>query len=426
MQQPTMRRALHRGWLVLATGTLGVFVALGFARFGYAAVLPAMQDGLGLSNTQAGLLATSNLIGYVLLAVVGGALASRLGPRLVITCGVAVTGLAMLLTGVAHGFADALLWRLLTGLGSGATNVPILGLMASWFAARRRGLAAGVAVAGSSLALIVIGPAAPRILHAWPAEGWRVCWFAFGGIALGVAALSWFVLRNSPAELGLTPVGHAGEDVASAAAVRHSAAGWRSVYGSARAWSLGLVYTAFGFSYIIYMIFFVKSLVADGGYRPETAGELFMLMGWFSLLCGVVWGSVSDVLGRRLALVLVYLLQALAFGLFAWVRHPAAVVVSAVVFGLTAWSIPAIMAAACGDAFGPRLAPAALGFVTLFFGAGQALGPVVAGRIADHALSFRPAFATACAVALLGAAMAHAFLRGAPTSSRSRPEGPPG
>ena len=56
--------------------------------------------------------------------------------------------------------------------------------------------------------------------------------------------------------------------------------------------------------------------------------------------------------------------------------------ISAILFGLSAWSIPAIMAAACGDALGPRLAPAALGFITLFFGIGQALGPAVAGAIA--------------------------------------------
>ena len=42
----------------------------------------------------------------------------------------------------------------------------------------------------------------------------------------------------------------------------------------------------------------------------------------------------------------------------------------------------------CGDVLGPRLAPAALGFMTLFFGIGQALGPNVAGAIADKEESY--------------------------------------
>ena len=70
---------------------------------------------------------------------------------------------------------------------------------------------------------------------------------------------------------------------------------------------------------------------------------------------------------------------------------------------MTAWSIPAIMAALCGDVVGARLAPAALGFVTLFFGIGQAAGPVVAGVIADSSGSFSGAFLVAAAQAGTGA-----------------------
>ncbi|MEW6754053.1 MAG: MFS transporter, partial [Candidatus Latescibacterota bacterium] len=148
---------LHYAWLVLGAATLVVFASLGLARFGYTMVLPAMQAGLGLDNAGAGGLATANLVGYLGLSVVGGAVAARCGPRGVICAGLALAGLAMLLTASATGFADAAAWRALTGVGSGASNVPVMGLLAAWFARRRRGLAAGVAVTGSSFALILLG-----------------------------------------------------------------------------------------------------------------------------------------------------------------------------------------------------------------------------------------------------------------------------
>jgi len=94
---PAVPRSLHFGWVVLATGTLVVFGALGLARFGYSLVLPAMQVGLGMDNTQAGALASANLVGYLALAVIGGTLASRFGPRAVITIGLTVAGVAMVL-----------------------------------------------------------------------------------------------------------------------------------------------------------------------------------------------------------------------------------------------------------------------------------------------------------------------------------------
>ena len=126
-------------------------------------------------------------------------------------------------------------------------------------------------------------------------------------------------------------------------------------------------------------------------------------MGWVSLLCGLIWGAISDVIGRRRALIIVYLIHAISFSLFALWPAPPGFTLSAVLFGLTAWSIPAIMAAACGDVLGPRLAPAALGLITLLFGIGQAIAPSIAGAIADATGSFYAAFLLAAAVALLGA-----------------------
>lgn len=407
------RIRLHYEWVILAVSTLVAFGSLGLARFGYTVVLPSMQAGLGLDNAQAGAVATASLTGYLALSVIGGALATRYGPRTVIAAGLTLTGAGMLLTGLAGGFVPAAIWQGLSGIGSGASNVPMMGLLAAWFAPRRRGLAAGIAVGGASLGLILVGSLVPAILSAYEQTGWRISWYIFGGLTLLFAAASFAFLRNRPGEGGLKAT-----DVVAAAATpnpRPPALQWGRVYRSATVWHLGLVYVAFGFSYIIYMTFFAKRLIAEGGYTPGAAGGLFMTMGWFSLLCGLIWGAISDAIGRKRALIIVYLIHALAFSLFALWPAPAGFTLSAILFGLTAWSIPAIMAATCGDVLGPRLAPAALGFITLFFGIGQAVGPSVAGAMADASGSFSSAFLLAGGVALVGAFGA-AWLRPAATA----------
>jgi sugar phosphate permease len=382
-------------------GMLVVFASLGLGRFAYALVLPSMQTALGMDNTQAGTLATANMAGYFAFSLIGGALAAYFGPRLVIACGLGLAAFAMIMTGFAGSFGAAAFWRALVGIGSGAGNIPAMGLIATWFASRRRGLAAGIAVAGSSLGLIVTGPIAPRILAAYGESGWRVCWFAFGGAALLLAVAAGFIVRNRPSDVGLHPVGETPEDrVAAAGAVSRR---WSEVFTTANVYLLGIVYVAFGFSYIIYMTFFSKVLTDYRGYTPEKAGQLFMTMGWLSLGCGILWGSLSDRIGRKRALAIVYAIQAVAYGLFALWPAPAGCTLSAILFGLTAWSIPGIVAAACGDLLGAKLAPAALGFVTLFFGVGQVAGPRVAGQMADAYGSFGPAFLAAAGVALLGA-----------------------
>ena len=416
MTTPRTRR-FHYGWVVLIMATLVVFGSLGLARFGYTVVLPAMQDALDMDNTQAGGLATANLVGYLTLSVIGGAMAARFGPRVVIAAGLALAAVGMFLTGLANGFVSAAVWRALTGVGSGASNVPVMALLAAWFAPKRRGLAAGIAVAGSSLGLIFVGPLVPRVLSAHPENGWRICWFIYGSVALLLAVGALLLLRNHPSEVGLKPLGL---DVVNATpSPRAKALQWGTVYRSAPVWHVGLVYVAFGFSYIIYMTFFTKCLVAEGGYTKEAAGGLLMTMGWVSLLCGLIWGTVSDKIGRKGALIIVYLIHTVAFSLFALWPAPTGFTLSAILFGLSAWSIPAIMAALCGDMLGSRLAPAALGFITLFFGIGQALGPTVAGAIADAADSLLPPLFLAGGVALMGAVGA-SFLR----SSRAEGSSP--
>jgi MFS family permease len=164
------------------------------------------------------------------------------------------------------------------------------------------------------------------------------------------------------------------------------------------------VYFAFGFSYIIYSTFFVRHLVRSLGMETAAAGTLWLQIGLASTLSGFVWGAVSDRWGRKFALMCIFVLQGLSFLAFGLTQGVAGAYVSAALFAITAWSIPAVMAAIAGDVFGARQAPAALGLMTVLFGVGQALAPYVGGRVADATQSFAAAFVLAGLVALtLGA-----------------------
>ncbi len=175
------------------------------------------------------------------------------------------------------------------------------------------------------------------------------------------------------------------------------------------------MYFCFGFAHMIYLTFFNKRLIADIGYTEQAAGTLFMILGWASLPCGLLWGWIADVIGRNRAMTIILVLQSVAFALFAVWTDTAGLTVSAVLYGLTAWVIPSIMAVTCGDIVGPVMAPAAYGFLTFFHGLGRAAGPYVADRMADALPSFTAAYLLASGVALLGA-LGMALLRSGATS----------
>ncbi len=178
---------------------------------------------------------------------------------------------------------------------------------------------------------------------------------------------------------------------------------WKDVVKEPEIWKLGCVYFMYGFSYIIYLTFFVAYLCKECSMSPAEAGTIFAVLGIFSIFCGVIWGGISDLLGRRYGSLLAYLTLALSYVIFAFWQNSVGFYLSGVIFGITAWSIPTIMAAASGDAVGGRLAPAGLGFITLFFGIGQALGPALGGWIKDATGTFTYAFLLSAAVSVAGA-----------------------
>ena len=392
----------HYGYVVLAVIVLAVFGSLGLGRHGYASVLPAMQDSLHLTNTQTGELQSWNLLGYLLTVVFAGLLAARFGTRGVISVSLLVTATALLLTGLVPTFNGARLGRFLAGVGGAGGNVPAMALVAAWFGVRRRGLAAGVAVGGSSIGLMLTGPLVPALLDHYGAEGWRVSWYVLGAVAFAVAVVCAIFLRNHPEDHGWVPIGETTvEATVRTTGQRATGLQWGLVYRSRLLWHLAVVYFAFGFSYVIYSLFFIRYLVKEAGFTKTDAGSLWFKVGVVSVISGFIWGNVSDRWGRRRALLGVFAVQGVAFLIFGLSRELPVIYLSAGLFALTAWSVPALMAALCGDIFGGRLAPAALGLMTIVFGMGQALAPYLAGRIADATQSFALAFVTAGAVALV-------------------------
>jgi len=402
---------MHYAWVIAWTGALVVLLAHGFGRMSYSVILPFMKEGLSLSYTQVGLIGTGNFIGYLCLAVVGGFLAARFGARNIIFISLMVVGVCLFLTGLSESFGFAFIMRLITGMGNGGSYIPVMALPAAWFVVRKRGLGTGIATVGTGMGLSLSGIILPYFVVNYGNEGWRYAWYAMGIIVFAGSFFVYVFERDTPAEKGLFMCGSTGGD--NNQGFVHGVSflsAWRDVVKEREIWKLGSVYFMYGFSYIIYLTFFIAYLTREMGLSPKSAGGMFAILGLCSLPSGVLWGSVSDVVGRRFGSMYAYVALALSYLIFAFWTDLPMLYISCVVYGFSISSIPVILAAAVGDAVGARLAPAGLGCITLFFGIGQAFGPAVAGCIKDITGSFTGAFVLSTVVSFAGA-MGSLFLR---------------
>ncbi len=391
MPEPKISRLpFHYAWVIVATGMLSIVACLGFGRFALGMLLPSMAATLKLSYSQIGFISTGNFIGYLAAVLVCGHIAGKIGSRRLIVIALVVIGASMALISRAGGFTSILVLYFITGMGSGAANVPVMGLITAWFDRTIRGRAAGFVVIGSGFAIIISGKLIPYVNRLIGPEGWRTSWLILAGIVTAIAVVGLLFLRNKPEDKGLKPLGSEDRDVAWVP--RSGPAPHISIYKNKTLYLLGIIYFLFGYTYVIYATFIVTTLVKERGFSETIAGNFWSWVGFLSLFSGPVFGTLSDRLGRKAGLMIVFFFQMLAYLLVAADLPPAFLYLSIVFYGIVAWSIPSIMVAAVSEYVGIDRALAAFGFITFIFGLGQITGPSVAGVLAEKTGGFSSSF----------------------------------
>ncbi len=394
-------RKLHYGWVVIFTALL-VMIGKSFGSFDD--IIPDMRSSLDLSYSTMGLLTAAHQLGYSLMVIVGGVLAAKFGARIVIALALTIAGIAMTLTGFAQTFEFAVAMGGLAGLGIGAVFLPALTLGSAWFATTRRGLATGIIAAGTVGGTMIASSLIPVIITAYTGA-WRFAWYYQGAAVLIIAGLAALLIRSLPEDIGLRPVGALEQAATKQPGTAVSLPlHWRKVYRTKAVWYLGLVYFWYGFvQYIFGQIFWTSHY-----WREIGAGGTQDLWLWrvVSIFGGVVWGAISDKIGRGTAAAAVYAALLISCAIFtvpqvSWGFYP-----RTIIFGLTTSSILTIMAATAGDYAGPRLAPALLAFITVFLPIGDF---IVIWTMLHFGLSFygqsTAAVLLLCGLSLVGAVL---------------------
>ena len=392
---PGNDRVSRDAWIIGVVSALVGLTALGFGRFGYALLLPLMREGLGLSYTQAGLISGANLCGFLAGALAGGMLAGWLGARPVVGTGLVLAALGAGLTSVSDAAIAVAGWQFLVGFGAAGAIVPAQNLPVVWFPAPRRGFASGIPSAGIGVGLVVVGMAFPALLQLTirGLTGWRLAWATIGGSLLAVSVLSFWLLRESPA-------------------ARRDTGRVRDAFRIPGVWRLCSVYIFFGYSYLSYVAFFGAAVAGQRHWAPAAIGGAWAIGGILSISSGLCWGALSDRIGRRRAVSLVFCVMALAYLTMALVPWDGAVYASAALWGIAAWAIPSLAVAVADDYVGARMLHPAMALVNLVGAVGQISGPVVTGYAVDLTRSFVPGLVLAAVVALAGGATALTLAEG--------------
>lgn len=392
---------LHYGWVIVFVGTLTIVACLGLARFAFGMLLPGMREALGMSYDEMGLLGTANFAGYLVAVGITPLLLRRVSPRRLIAGGLLLIGCAILGIGLSNSYRQVLSLYTLVGCGSGLANIPLMVLVSYWFRSEQRGRAAGLIVVGSGFAIIFSGFAIPLLNTRFGTEGWRAGWLLIALIVLLISVIAALLIRNNPAEKGLEPVGNKGHQEYDPAETKGSFTILQIIA------HLGGLYFVFGATYVIYGTFIVTTMIEEYGFAEASAGHFWSWVGFFSLFSGTLFGTLSDRIGRKGGLIVVFSVQTLAYLLAGLKLGTLAIFSSVVLYGIAAFAIPAIMAAAIGDYLGKARAATGFSLITFFFAIGQTLGPAAAGAVAETTGTFTGSYLASAALTFTAIILAY-------------------
>ncbi len=380
---------------VAAALALAAAVSLGLARFSYALLLPPMRADLGWSYTTAGAMNTVNAAGYLVGALLAPGWLRRFGARSTLLAG--GVGSALLLA--AHGAVtdDAALYLLrgLTGIASAATFVSG-GLLAARLSGRApidgtrpapsAGLVLGIYYGGAGIGIVISALLVPQLSALPGAHPWRWAW-----VALGIAALIATAI-TAAATRGTEPARAAPPSASERFEWRHFGCGLAS-------------YFMFGLGYIGYMTF-VVTLLREQQLGSVAITVFYALLGLAVLGSSFVWaGLLQRQLGGG-AMRLLNALLAVATVLPVLSAHPVAVFASGILFGGVFLSVVASTTALVRHNLPASAWPAGIAAFTIVFAAGQIVGPMLVGWVADGAGGLRGGLAVSAGVLLLGALIA--------------------
>ncbi|MGC1686681.1 MAG: MFS transporter, partial [Candidatus Acidiferrales bacterium] len=133
--------------------------------------LPSMSRDLHMGPVQAGAASGIFFLGYVLLQIPLGYLASRWSPKKLVACMLVAWGLCSTATGFIHSWSQLLVVRFLLGLAEAGVWPATLVLLSRWFPRAERARANAYWMLCLPVAVVLSSPISGWILSRW---NWRV------------------------------------------------------------------------------------------------------------------------------------------------------------------------------------------------------------------------------------------------------------
>jgi len=415
MQAAMAPRVRNRWWVVV--GAILIQLCLGAIYAWSAFTNDLLQAPFYFSKTQTQTIFSVGLATFAIVMVLAGRWQARSGPRIVALTGGLVLGAGYLLAGLlkdalfGHFVNQLVFIGLVGGAGIGLGYVCPIAVGIKWFP-DKKGLITGLGVAGFGFGALIWIQLAGSWGHLLELMGVSGVFTLYGAIFAAAVIVGSFWMLNPPE--GYRPAGWEPETVGNSSSNADSVSllpgqMLRQVQFYA-IWIMFIFSAMAGLMTIGNIALFSTERLMEASGVSEVAARAIAgtaMAVFYSIANGlgrIVWGTISDRIGRKLALVLMCALQGVVMLLFYWMGgNQYALYLGATLIGFNFGGNFSLFPTMTADLFGAKNVGLNYGWVFTAYGVGGILGPIMAAAIRDAGLSWLSAFVIAGVACLLAA-----------------------
>ncbi len=380
------RRHVYYGWWLLAASVTAMAFGSGVSFWAFGFYVQPLEQEFGWTRAEVSLGFSSALLVSGLSGPLIGRFIDARGPRTAILVGTVLTALTYLLLATTNSLWQ---WYAYSALNAVVRQlmffIPFMALISRWFD-RRRGIAVSILGTGFSLGGFIVLPLVGLVMETL---GWRATLVA-SGIAVAVVFLpiGLFIVRNTPAEMGVSPDGAQDADGRASTPRPIEGVTLPQALRSPLFWALAFGFMLFFygmFGWLVHQVPFYESI----GLSRRAATSIVSATAALSIGTRLLVGVIADRISRfeyvvvGLALTLLVAMVTLSVS-----TSPTAIAMFLVLWVVGTAGGPMVEALLLTRAFGVANFATILGAVVVVETIGQILSPTIAGAIYDATKSY--------------------------------------
>jgi MFS family permease len=384
---------VHYAWVALIVAFTITLGAVG-VRAAPGVIIVPLQQAFGWS---VGTISAAISLNILLLGMTGPfitGLMETLGLRRTVLLCLSLlllgTGLSTFITAPWQLFAT---WGLMVGVGASAGAVGMAAAIANRWFVSHRGLAMGLLSSANAAGQLIFLPILGRLSQTY---GWQSVSITVAATIAVLIPLAALLLPESPAAIGLTPLGTTSAPPLAPRAANPFTVAIDGLIRGVRSldfWLLALSFGVCGFSTNGLIGTHLIAFCVDHGYSQFAGAGILASVGVFSLVGSTISGWLTDRYNPRILLFWIFSLRGLSLMVLPYTNFDSvSLSVFAVFYGLDWIAVMPPIFALVNEVFGRKSAPVLMSWIFATHQIGGATAAVGAGIVRTWTGSYLLAF----------------------------------